>query len=252
MRRLALLLLMLAATLFLSTFLIKCSGNEAPAASISEGPGFDLNKLESSGPLPFPTDAPEKWLLAHIDVETTGLLPYYHEMIDLGLILTDLDGRFVDSFFVRIQPLHPDRLSPIAKEINAFDADTWQSQGALSPTKAVDSLIAFHQQAAGDKQVMMVAYNSHFDASFIDALFREAGHTWRELYYYFILDIPSMAWGLGFRNLRRPGVMDLYDIQPETSVPEDHTGISGARKNVEVYQALLRYRASLQQMQVTN
>ena len=32
--------------------------------------------------------APDQWLLAHIDVETTGLLPGHHEMIDVGIVMT--------------------------------------------------------------------------------------------------------------------------------------------------------------------
>ena len=32
--------------------------------------------------------APDQWLLAYIDVETTGLLPGHHEMIDVGIVMT--------------------------------------------------------------------------------------------------------------------------------------------------------------------
>ena len=43
---------------------------------------------------PFPmTETRAAFGLAHVDVETTGLDPDYHEMIDAGLIYTDLDGR---------------------------------------------------------------------------------------------------------------------------------------------------------------
>jgi hypothetical protein len=51
--------------------------------------------------------SPSEWRLAIVDVETTGLFAGYHEMIDLGLVMTDLDGRVIDSLFVRIQPEHP-------------------------------------------------------------------------------------------------------------------------------------------------
>ncbi len=44
-----------------------------------------------------PTENPADWLLAIVEVETTGLVPGFHEMIDLGLVMTDLDGRVVDS-----------------------------------------------------------------------------------------------------------------------------------------------------------
>ena len=43
-------------------------------------------------PVSNPGHAPADWTLAHIDVETTGLVPGYHEMIDIGVVMTDLEG----------------------------------------------------------------------------------------------------------------------------------------------------------------
>jgi hypothetical protein len=39
-----------------------------------------------------PSDEAEAWLLAFIDVETTGLAPGWHEMIDIGVVMAELDG----------------------------------------------------------------------------------------------------------------------------------------------------------------
>jgi DNA polymerase III alpha subunit (gram-positive type) len=211
----------------------------------AESDQIDLTKMESSGTIPLPSEAPNQWLLAHIDVETTGLLPGYHEMIDIGIVMTDLDGDVLDSLFLRIQPQHPERLSQKAFEVNAFDPHRWIKLGALLPSVAVDSIISFHTRVAQNKHVLMVAYNSHFDAAFLDHLFRSAHKTWRELYYYFILDIPSMAWGLGFKDLTSKQIMDYYDVPDEPHVAEQHTGITGAMVNVRIYRALLRYRKEL-------
>jgi len=49
---------------------------------------------------PWPVAAPDDWLLAFIDIETTGLIPGYHEMIDIGIVMTDLDGVELDSLFI--------------------------------------------------------------------------------------------------------------------------------------------------------
>ncbi len=49
---------------------------------------LELDKMESKGPVLHPSEAPNDWLLAHIDVETTGLLPGYNEMIDIGIVMT--------------------------------------------------------------------------------------------------------------------------------------------------------------------
>jgi DNA polymerase III epsilon subunit-like protein len=169
--------------------------------------------------------APDQWLLAFIDVETTGLVPGWHEMIDIGIAMASVDGRVIDTLFLRIQPEHPERLSAGARAVNAFDAERWRTLGALAPAAAADSMLAFHRRVAGTRPTLMVAFNSQFDAAFLDHLFRSRGSSWREMYHYFVLDIPSMAERLG--------------VPDEPHVAEHHTGITGAMVNVRIYQALL-------------
>ena len=215
--------------------LISCNGMDK----------FEFEKMETKGTILHPSEVPDKWLLAHIDVETTGLLPGYNEMIDIGIVMTNLDGDVLDSLFLRINPQHPERLAKKAFEVNAFDPERWKQLGAFSPAAAVDSIISFHKKVAADKQVLMVSYNCHFDAAFLDHLFRSVNKTWRELYYYFILDIPSMAWGLGFKDLNSRQIMDYYNIPDEPHIADQHTGITGAMVNVRIYRSLLRYRKEL-------
>ncbi len=123
-----------------------------------------------------PHQVPEAWLMAHIDVETTGLIPGYHEMIDIGVVYTDLQGQILDSLFLRIQPKHPLRMDSGAYRVNNFNPQLWEQLGAVSIDQAVDSLRFFHAQVAGQKPVLMVAYNSYFDAAFLDHLFRGLKH----------------------------------------------------------------------------
>jgi DNA polymerase III alpha subunit (gram-positive type) len=185
-----------------------------------------------------PATAPDDWLLAFVDVETTGLIPGYHEMIDLGLVMTDLEGTVIDSLFIRIQPEHPDRLSEGARAVNAFDAERWRELGALTSAAAVDSLGRFHRRVAGHRTVLLVAFNSWFDSAFVDHLFRAQDSSWRTLYHYFVLDIPSMAWAMGYRDLTGAELARRLDVADEPHVAEEHTGITGAMLNVRLYQAL--------------
>lgn len=192
-----------------------------------------------------PAERPEDWLLAFIDVETTGLVPGYHEMIDLGVVMTDLEGRVRDSLFLRIQPRYPERLSPGAGRVNGFDAIRWREVGALAPRAAVDSFTRFHRGAARGRHVLMVAFNSQFDAAFLDHLFREHGYSWRTLYHYFVLDVPSMAWSLGYRDLRNDALAARLGVADEPRVAVEHTGLTGAMLNVRIYQALQRVQAGV-------
>lgn len=186
-----------------------------------------------------PASEPESWRLAFVDVETTGLVPGWHEMIDLGVVMTNIDGRVLDSLFVRVQPVRPERTSEGARAVNAFDEERWRELGALAPDVAVDSLRALHRRVAGDGPVLLVAFNSQFDAAFLDHLFRAEGSSWRELYHYFVLDIPSMAWALGYRDLTGAALARRLGVDDEPHVAEHHTGITGAALNARLYRALL-------------
>jgi DNA polymerase III epsilon subunit-like protein len=201
-------------------------------------PGFVLSTENAPVVRTAPTDNPADWMLAILDVETTGLVPGYHEMIDIGLVLTDLDGRVIDSLFVRVQPEHPERLSEGARRVNGFDAAKWRELRAVSPAVAADSIISFHHRVAGSRPVLMVAFNSQFDAAFLDHLFRSRQSSWRNLYHYFVLDIPSMAWAMGYRDLANGALARRLGVADEPRIADQHTGLTGAMINVRIYQAL--------------
>ncbi len=190
----------------------------------------------------WPHEDAEAWGLALIDVETTGLQPGYHEMIDVGLIYIDLDGNEIGRFYVRIQPDYPERLSPGAEAVNAYDVQRWEALDALAEPDAAAAFRAFHTSHAGQRTWLLTAYNSWFDAAFFQAFLEEEGLNWRDSFHYFVLDLPSMAWGQGFRDVSGGETIDRLGVTAETSVPEEHTGITGAEFNLAFYRALLAHR----------
>ena len=190
----------------------------------------------------WPNEAPEDWLLAFVDIETTGLIPGHHEMIDIGIVMTDLDGEELGELFLRIQPEHPERTDDGARAVNAFDADRWRELNALAPAAAIDAMLDFHNGIADGRNVLMVAFNSQFDTAFLDHLFRSQERSWRELYHYFVLDLPSMAWSLGFHGLTGTAISGMLGVEDEPHVAELHTGITGARLNARIYSGLLAVR----------
>ncbi len=189
----------------------------------------------------WPDKDPDAWLLAFVDIETTGLIPGHHEAIDIGIVMTDLAGNALGELFVRIQPEFPERTDAGARAVNAFDEKRWQQLGALSRQDAVARIVDFNQSIAGDKSVLMVAFNSPFDTAFLDHLFRAEDRSWRELYHYFVLDLPSMAWSKGIRGLTGSSIAAALDVEDEPHVAELHTGITGARLNARLYRKLLHH-----------
>ncbi|WP_421792697.1 3'-5' exonuclease [Hyphobacterium sp.] len=191
----------------------------------------------------WPTEAPENWALAIVDVETTGLDPAYNEMIDLGAIYTDLDGNEIGRFFIRMNPDHPDRASEGARGVNGYDEARWQELGAVSEEEAVAAFLAFHEDMSGERTIIFTAYNAYFDRSFLDALLQEHGSSFRDLYTYYVLDLPSVAWGHGLRHLRSSGNAVAIGLEPETDDPLLHTGETGSQFNLELYRAILAAQA---------
>jgi hypothetical protein len=191
-----------------------------------------------------PATRPEDWRLMFVDMETTGLVPGWHEMIDVGLVLTDLSGVPTDSLYLRIQPGHPERLSPRARELNGFDAPRWRREGALRPAAAADSIILFRERAAAGKSVALVAINIAFSTAFLDGLFRDSDRSWRELFYWQTLDVPSMAWALGHREVSRFVLPAVLGVPGEPEDTHQQTGGTGASLASGLYRALLAERAS--------
>ena len=189
-----------------------------------------------------PANDPDNWLMAHVDLETTGLVPGYHEMIDVGIVMTDLEGNELDRLFLRIMPNHPDRAQPGAVAVNGFSVGRWSKLGFNTQMQAVPKIVDFHHRVAGSKNVLFVGYNAWFDISFLDHLFRDQGSSWRSLYHYFVLDLPSMAWSLGIKDLSGQEMAAKLGIEQETTNPLEHTGITGAESNVGAYRALLRIK----------
>jgi DNA polymerase III epsilon subunit-like protein len=197
------------------------------------GPGWSLADS------PQLQEAPERWGLAIVDVETTGLDPFHHEMIDLGAIYTDLEGNEIGRFFVRIQPKHPERASETALAINGFSVERWKSLEAVSPATAVERFLAFHEKRLADRRYLFTAYNASFDRSFLDELLKRHQSGFDMLFPYYTLDLPSMAFGGGSLAMINGEVAEFFDIPPETDDPLEHTGLSGAEWNLTLYRAML-------------
>ena len=189
-----------------------------------------------------PDLAPERYVLAHVDIETTGLDPAVHEMISIGMIYTDLEGAEIGRLDLRIMPPHPERIDAGARAVNGFDPALWRREGAIDEAEAVRRIRAFHEAMRGGRTVLFTAYNVWFDQAFLTALLRRNGAEWRSMYYYQVLDIPSMAWSLGWRQLGGTSLAAALGVPDETRVPTEHTGITGAAFNVSIYRALLAKR----------
>jgi len=104
--------------------------------------------------------------LAFLDLETTGLDPRRHEIIEAAVIR--VDGRTLrelDAVSVRIAPLCPERAEPEALKLNGFDAATWGGGQLWAALLRIDPLlvdahVAGCSVARFDIPFLMEAYDS--------------------------------------------------------------------------------------------
>ena len=185
-------------------------------------------------------------LLVHIDVETTGLVAGYHELIDAGVIVTTIDGDIVDRLFLRMMPDHPERLDPGAAAVNGFSVSRWRSLDALEAAQGARALNAFLLKYSTDHQLIFTAFNVGFDQRFIMHFLKSHNLAFNTFFHYIMLDLPSMAWALGAKSLSGDGISAHFGIPAEVKDPMLHTGETGAAFNVALYQAMLGQLSSQQ------
>jgi DNA polymerase III epsilon subunit-like protein len=178
--------------------------------------------------------------LALIDVETTGLDADVHEMIDIGAVYVDTEGQELGRFFIRINPAHPERAQAGAKAVNGYSEERWRSLGAVSPTEALRAFEEFHRRTAANRTMVFTAFNVGFDQAFVSRWLRREGRSFRDWYFYQVLDLPSMAWGQGIRELSGSKIAEALGVPDETRDPLKHTGETGADFNLAIYRELLR------------
>lgn len=166
-----------------------------------------------------------------LDIETTGLDPLKHEMIEVGLVIER--SRTVDHIsFDEVAfslPFDLERADEKALEINGWGkrefAPLWDPYYAAG----------FLQEVLSDAHI--IGKNPMFDTAFMEAFLNT--HGMKRTWHHRLVDIGSMAWG--YYN----GEHDGHLIQPPDSsqvgfimgIPNNqiHTALGDARWNYKVF-----------------
>jgi len=93
-----------------------------------------------------------------IDIETTGLDPDYHEIIEIACIRIDNIGQET-VYHTKVQPLNIETANPKALEINGYRSKDWR--GAPAPAEVAAKLESFLEGC------LLVGHNIKFDVAFI-------------------------------------------------------------------------------------
>jgi DNA polymerase III epsilon subunit-like protein len=177
--------------------------------------------------------------LCFLDVETTGPLFGFHEIIEIGAIRTP-PGALIEKgrWSKRIRPFHPERLTPAASAVNGYRPEEWVSADESSK----DVWTEFTEFVDG---CVPVCHNPSFDRAFITLAAAATGVVDLKLDYHWI-GTETLAWPLYVRGtiavMSLDGLCAFVGVPPE---PRPHTALAGAEACRRVYAVLLKSRFEL-------
>jgi DNA polymerase-3 subunit epsilon len=169
--------------------------------------------------------------LAFVDVETTGLDPQVHALIEVAVLKVDADIlAVIDRFESRVRPAPDAVVDPAAARVNGYAPEDWSDapdlQDVLPRVAAIlgGSIIAGH--------------NPGFDWAFLSAAFRRADSPLPDVDHH-LLDTASLAWPL----LRKGAIpsLSLRDLCAHLKVTNDgaHRAMADAERAFHVYRHLM-------------
>jgi len=176
-----------------------------------------------------------------VDLETTGLDPSIHEVIEIGAVRVDQESLELEALFqAKIQPQHLEVADPISLKVNGYTPEKWAD--AVNPVNAWASFFAFSRQS------VFCSYSNIFDWSFtktpVEALYafsenrdiRRFGPFERHL-----IDIPSVAYGIlgPMAKMGKNDVAKALGLGPEA---EPHGALNGALHALETLRMLRKYQ----------
>ena len=169
--------------------------------------------------------------LAFIDLETTGLDPSRHEILEIGVIRVRGDGLAeIDRTDVRVRPQRIETADPKALGLNGYSPSAWENAASLAE--------ALEWVAPLLEATTLCGHNVAFDCAFLDAAWRSTGIAPPDPDHH-TLDTATLAWPLLHTglvdSLSLSAVCDALGIE----LGPAHRALTDARRSLEVARRLL-------------
>lgn len=187
-------------------------------------------------------------VMAALDVETTGLMPGYHDLVQVACVPLDgnLDPLNVSPFYMTIRPNHPERAEAEALRVNGFKL----SDLAVYPDCA-QVADCFDEWFEGlclpmYKQLIYLVQNSPFDIGFMRQWLGNKGfekyfaRRGRDTMFTALALNDQAAWKNKPIPFNRVGLKDLCKV---FGIRQDnhHDALDDCLNTAKVYRELLRY-----------
>jgi DNA polymerase III epsilon subunit-like protein len=189
-------------------------------------------------------------ILAAMDYETTGTVPGYHEVIQVGIVPLDADlrpSKVVRPFYHNIAPLYPERQEHGAGDVHKLDLN-WLQENAPSHERVADLLVDWWEKLdlPVGRKVTPLAHNYEFEAGFSRGWL---GHDlFNDLFYWGARDGMRLAMSMNDRAAfaGEPLPFNLVGLEALCKkfgvVNENpHDALADSYAEAEVYRSLLLF-----------
>lgn len=164
-----------------------------------------------------------------VDIETTGLVPYVHEIIEIGVVLASgIDLEVYHEEEIQVIPTNLNSADQYALEVNGFLERSW--------SQAIDAKSALERLCALGKRKSLVAHNATFEWMFLNWGFYK--HKVENSFDYHRYCTMSMfkAKNAHAKNTSLNNALATYGLNPE---PDPHCALNGAKKCHELLGVIL-------------
>lgn len=169
--------------------------------------------------------------LVFLDLETTGLDPRRHEILEIGAVRVDpVTLAVVGEVEVRVRPQRIDDAEPDALRVNGYAAKDWTSALALD--------VALEMIAPLLEGAILAGHNTSFDRGFLVEGWRQTGLTPPAMDYH-LLDTVSLAWPLYSAGVIQSLSLSTLCAHLGIERPSPHRALADAHASRELARRLL-------------
>ncbi len=109
--------------------------------------------------------------IIYLDTETTGLLPGYHDVIQIAGIIEE-NGNVIEEFKEKLRPFNPNNIDAEALKINGFTKN--EILIFPDPESVIENLIFMLVPYMAEKNILFAGQKTFFDLFFLQALFQKS------------------------------------------------------------------------------
>lgn len=172
--------------------------------------------------------------LAFVDLETTGINPFKHEIIEIGCLIAKQNDNnewvVTEEFEFKVKPEHIETAETEALRINRYDESAWM----FAHTQE-EALKVLSQKCDG---CVMVGQNVSFDYAFLAAKFGK--YNIKDPFFYAKLDTISLAY-MRFRKDETMTSFTLRELCERLGIKNEkaHSALADIRATYEIFKKLM-------------